>query len=215
MRRDKEGKDGKTLGEELASAEETPSEDEGGKKRKKISLKKKLLAIPIIVVLVAVLAGVAWKRFSGGPPEKADREMIPQKANCIEKEEEEGEETVPRKAPNPHAKEEEVTASAATATEVNSMTMSESIEYIEGLNPQSLGLEGSSMDEYEVFPTVGTVLVDGLPCTEVYVYRQNTDTGTNMFQGSYLLDRSGNALYALDRDQGVVTQLQPLSGDGG
>jgi len=206
------GAAGKTLGEELASAVETGAEDGGGKKRKKKGRggsKKKLLFIPIVVALAALAGGFAWKRFSGGGPVKADRELLLRKANSIEEDsgsDEEG--AVLLKARNPHAKEE-------TAVELSSMTMSESIDYIEALVPQSLGLEGKSMDEYEVFPTVGTVLVDGMPCTEVYVYRQDVKTGTNTFQGSYLLDRSGNALYALDRDQGVVTQLQPLRGDDG
>jgi len=208
MSSNKEGKTGKTLGEELAAAAETGSGDGGGEKRKKGrgGSKKKLLLIPILGVLVVLAGGFVWKRFSGGGPVKADRELLLRKANSLEEASgKDGEGAALLKALNPHAKE-------AAEAEADSMTMSESIEYIEALAPQTLGLEGSSMDEYEVFPTVGTVLVDGVPCTEVYVYRQDAKTGTNTFQGSYLLDRSGNALYALDREQGVVTQLQPMRG---
>jgi len=199
-------KKAKTLGEELESA--AASEDggvEGGKRRRKKGRgsKRKLLLIPI--VLVAALAGVfVWKRVSAGGPVKADRELFLEKANSLG--EEAGEEAVPLKAVKHRPKEEE---------QVESMTMVESISYMEALAPKSLGLEGNSMDEYEVLPVVGTVLVDGVPCTEVYVYRQDERTGTNVFQGSYLLDRSGNALYELNRDEGTVTPLQPQRGGNG
>lgn len=196
------GAPGKTLGEELATAASSEGGDGGGKKRRKgRRLKKKLLAIPIIGVLVAVLVGFAWKHF-GGATEKAGREMFLRKAHSMEEgSNKDGENAALLKAPDPHIAEEE--------PEAFSMTMSESIDYIETLAPRSLGLEGNSMDEYEVLPKIGTVLVDGVPCTEVFVYRQDDRTGTNVFQGTYLLDRSGMALYALDQEEGAVTPLQP------
>jgi len=205
MSSNKEGKGGKTLGEELASAAETSEEGAGDKRkrRKKGGSKKKLLLLPVIGLLVAALAVFVLKRF-GGPTEKAGREVFLRRANSAA--ESSGEEAVPLKA---------VRRAAQKKKEPESMTVAESIDYIEAMTPKSLGLEGNIMEEYEVLPMAGTVLVDGLPCTEVDVYRQDDRTGTNVFQGSYLLDRSGRALYELDRDNGTVQPIQPMKGDNG
>jgi len=205
MSSNKEGRAGKTLGEELASAAESEGGAGEGKKRRKGRKgrggKKKLLFIPVLALVV--LAGVfAWKHFSSGGPVKADRKLALREAYSLE-EGSKDEEAVLLKAVMHHKEE---------AQELDSMTMAESINYMETLSPKSLGLEGNSMDEYEVLPKVGTVLVDGVPCTEVFVYRQDEKTGTNVFQGTYLLDRRGTALYALDPEAGIVTPLQPAQG---
>jgi len=207
MSSNREGAAGKTLGEELASAAASEDGEGKGKKRRRKKgrgSKKKLLLIPVLVVAVGLAGVFVWKRVSAGGPVKADRELFLEKANSLE--EGGGEEAVLLKAVKHRPKEEK---------QVESMTMVESINYMEALAPKSLGLEGNSMDEYEVLPVVGTVLVDGVPCTEVYVYRQDEKTGTNVFQGSYLLDRSGAALYELNRDEGTVTPLQPQRGGNG
>jgi len=86
-------------------------------------------------------------------------------------------------------------------------TMTDSVDYIKSLSPGALGLEGDSMEEYEVIPQGGVVLVDGKQCTEVFVYRKDDKAGTNCFLGSFLLDRSGGQLYRLDQDSGTVTPV--------
>ena len=91
-------------------------------------------------------------------------------------------------------------------SELEVMTVEETVERFKALSPQVLGLEGNSLQEYEVFHQQGSVPVDGVPCLEVTVYGNNqTDTNTPL--GTYLYARDGSALYQLDVDSDTITRL--------
>ncbi len=180
--------------------EKTKSEKSGK------GLNKKLLVIPVVLLAAAVLAGYTFisrgterrigpsepagssaegsgsgasSAASSGAPDQSDASS-PQAG---------GSQTAPRRA--------------APAKK----TVPESVDYIRTLPPAKLGLEGDSMDAYEIIPEGNVVLVDGVQCTEMFVYRVDEETGTNCFMGSYLLSRADNRLYSLDQDTGIVTPV--------
>lgn len=214
----------RTIGEELnqAAADEEPSSGEGkrlkkekgGKKSKKSGgSKKKLLALPVLGLLV-VLAGFTLKLRSGAVDKSEPQEPAASSEEAASSEAASSGEPSEEAASSGAASGEALEASPEPAAEENILTMSESVDYMQTLTPGQLGLEGDSMDDYEMLPSEGLILVDGEPCTEIMVYRRDPKTGTNVFQGSYLLDRSGSSLYRLDRDNNAVTELFASGGMG-
>jgi len=167
-------------------------------------LSKKLLVIPVVLLAAAVLAGYTFisrgteRRIgpsepaassaaaSGSGTSSAASSGVPDQSDASSPQAE-GSQTAPLRA--------------APAQK----TVPESVDYIRSLSPAKLGLEGDSMDSYEIIPEGSVVLVDGMQCTEVFVYRVDEETGTNCFMGSYLLSRADNRLYSLDQDTGIVT----------
>lgn len=86
-------------------------------------------------------------------------------------------------------------------------TLSEKLEHFESLPPSVLGLEGSSMDEYEIYATNGTVIVDDYVCLQLNVYSKQNPVETNDPCGVYLMSSDELHLYRLDRQTGEVTEL--------
>jgi len=102
-------------------------------------------------------------------------------------------------------------APAVLTAPQTSKTVSDCVDYIGSLSPGALGLEGESMEDYEIIPQNGIVLVDGQQCAEVFVYARDEKTGTNQFLGDFLLGRADSRLYRLDQESGTVTPVD-LSG---
>ena len=69
------------------------------------------------------------------------------------------------------------------------MTVSDVVSYFKGLSPSVLGLEGESMDDYDVYPMEGLIRVNGAEVAEVSVY--SDESGANQILGTYLVTRSG------------------------
>lgn len=91
-------------------------------------------------------------------------------------------------------------------SELEVMTVEEAVEHFKALKPQVLGLEGESLDTYEVFHQQASVPVDGVPCLEVTVYGES-QVDTNVPLGTYLYARDGTALYRLDVESDTITKL--------
>lgn len=74
---------------------------------------------------------------------------------------------------------------------------------IEALHPSQLGLPGESMDEYELMPQEGSVLIAGnpSPCMRINIYDQNSQIA-----GSFFLSGDGH-LYKLDEAANAVVEL--------
>lgn len=87
------------------------------------------------------------------------------------------------------------------------MTMHEAQRYLEGLPPEKLGLEGSSMDEYDVFAFDGTIVVDGRACVRMNVYSIDNLEQSNEFMGCYLMSLDGRHLYRLDTSTNEIYEL--------
>lgn len=88
-----------------------------------------------------------------------------------------------------------------------SMSEDEMLDYMESLNPAVLGLEGSSMDGYDLLMQEGSVLIDGIPCVRINAYRIDSQTGTNVIGGNYFLSLDGSHLYRLDVANNSVEEL--------
>lgn len=74
---------------------------------------------------------------------------------------------------------------------------------IEAMHPSQLGLPGESMDEYELMPQEGSVLIAGnpSPCMRINIYDQNSQIA-----GSFFLSGDGH-LYKLDEAANAVVEL--------
>lgn len=100
----------------------------------------------------------------------------------------------------------EITEPESEPSTADSLTLDEAIQFFESLSPATLGLSGTSMSDYEIYPDEGLVMVDNEPCIPVKVYG-----GTERrFAGSYLLSLDGSRLYEVDGSTNQVQQL-PLS----
>ena len=84
-------------------------------------------------------------------------------------------------------------------SELEVMTVEETVEHFKQLSPQVLGLEGQRVSEYDVYNQQASV--------PVTVYDKNaTDTNTPL--GTYLYARDGTALYELDVETDTLTRLE-------
>ena len=86
---------------------------------------------------------------------------------------------------------------------VETASLEEQLDKIKGLSPAQLGLEGESMEEYEILPVEGFVTVDGLPCRRFNVYTRHTSS-----QGAY---RNIKSIIMLSTDQQHVYYMDPTS----
>lgn len=88
------------------------------------------------------------------------------------------------------------------------MTNDDAVDYIEGLKPATLGLPGSSMRVYRIYPIEGMVMVDGVPCLKLQAYQMNQKSKANEIVGVYLLSGDKSHLYQLQ--DGHVRELDVL-----
>lgn len=79
---------------------------------------------------------------------------------------------------------------------------------LQEMSPAQLGLEGVSMDEYELIPMDATELVNGMACIRINVYNGSSADIPNEFRGSYLLSVDGQHLYYLDTGTNTITELE-------
>lgn len=90
---------------------------------------------------------------------------------------------------------------------VDPMTLPDAVDYIRSLSPVDLGLTGSSMADYNIYPSMGAVFVDGSACLELNIYSKENVSETNDIQGTYLLTGDKKHLYRLDRVAGTVVEI--------
>lgn len=81
------------------------------------------------------------------------------------------------------------------------------MDYMASLNPAVLGLEGTTMENYELLIQDGSVLIDGNPCVRVNAYGTDQRTGTNTIGGNYFISLDGSHLYRLDVASDTVSEL--------
>ncbi len=99
-----------------------------------------------------------------------------------------------------------VASSAVQVEERHMMTVDETADFFLKLTPKELGLEGESMEEYEVYPSEKAVPVNGLPCMKLIVYQKST-AGTNAPVSTYLVARDGTAVYQIQGEIAVELEL--------
>lgn len=89
-----------------------------------------------------------------------------------------------------------------------SMTMWEAEDFLRGLEPSVLGLDGTSMESYYIYAMDGAVLVNGQPCMRLNIYSRDGNGQTNEVAGIYLMSRDGQHLYILDEEAQSVKELK-------
>ncbi len=192
---------------EIPEKPEKPKRAKKAKKEKKgRGLSKKLLLIPLVLLLLGG-AVTAFFLLRGRSETKLGLTDLPDQsvqAEPLAGDSSAGDASSGEESPD--AAPSAGTPAVLTAPKTTK-TMTDSVDYIKSLSPGALGLEGDSMEEYEVIPQGGVVLVDGHQCTEVDVYAKDDKAGTNRFLGSFLLDRSSGQLYRLDQDSDTVTPV--------
>ena len=87
--------------------------------------------------------------------------------------------------------------------EDQSITLDDAAALLEAMPPSQLGLAGSSMSEYLVYPQEGTVFLDDQPCLLLNVYA----AADHQYQGSYLLPVPALQVYTLDRATGEASPI--------
>lgn len=86
------------------------------------------------------------------------------------------------------------------------MTLDEALAFFNTINPSELGLEGTSMGEYDVYTGSGAVFVQGVPCQKFQVYSKDNPEQTNHLEGTFLMNGDGTRLYRINEDD-TVTEI--------
>ena len=87
------------------------------------------------------------------------------------------------------------------------MTISEVEDYVRTIPPTMFGLEGTSMQEYNIYVIDGTVLVDGIPCIRLNVYHDDGEAATNEIAGNYFISADKEHIYRLDVETGIAEEV--------
>ena len=101
-----------------------------------------------------------------------------------------------------------VTVSVAEGLQVTepqdepTITLTQAVDCIKSTEPSQLGLTGTSMADYLVYPQDGYVLVDGEACYQMNIYSQD-----HSIQETCMLSLDGRTLYRLDQATGQVEQV--------
>lgn len=89
-------------------------------------------------------------------------------------------------------------------------SLDEQMEYMQGLDPARLGLSGSSMDEYEIFPVEGLIQVDDFTCRRFNIYeiqRPDGEAHIPVIVGTYFLSTDQQHIYRQDSQGGALIEL--------
>ncbi len=90
---------------------------------------------------------------------------------------------------------------------VNPFVLIDHLDYLYSLPPERLGLEGSSMKKYRIYPAEGVVLVNKEVCRQFNVYSVSAPEQTNTIQGTYFLSTDQRHIYRLDEATGATISL--------
>ena len=73
-------------------------------------------------------------------------------------------------------------------------------DYLKELSPSVLGLEGDSMDAYNIYIMTGFTYVDGEACLRIHIYANDASTDTNVHVGTYFMSGNAEHIYRLSED---------------
>lgn len=96
----------------------------------------------------------------------------------------------------------------STASAPHQVGQRGAVGILESMNPAELGLQGDSMDIYEVIPMDGTELVDSKAAIRLHVYSDRNASNSNEFMGSYLMTIDGEHLYRVDPVTDEISELE-------
>ncbi len=134
---------------------------------------------------------------AGDAPEEAESSSAGENGESAEPELEPVREPEPEPEPEAEDIEEDL-----------NITLVEALDYVKNLEPSRLGLEGKTMDEYEVIAKNYIVPIDGLLCSELLVYNKNVETGTNELVETVFISRGEERkLYCKDEETSKPVEL--------
>jgi hypothetical protein len=87
------------------------------------------------------------------------------------------------------------------------LTLVTAVDYLESLDPSALGLEGTSMTQYQIYALDGAVFVDGNPCLHLKVCSVESPEKANEISGDFLITGDKRHIYSLDVTDSAVTEL--------
>ena len=87
-------------------------------------------------------------------------------------------------------------------------TLVEQIDHMYTYSPAALGLEGSNLNSYKIFPVEGIMSVDQKACRQFNVYQVREEDQVSVIAGTYLLTLDLQSLYRLDLATNGVSLLQ-------
>lgn len=99
-----------------------------------------------------------------------------------------------------------LTVVSVEETAVDPMTNDDAVAYLKSLSPAALGLPGSSMSSYAIYPMDSIAEVDDVPCVKLQVYEEHQPENSNRLVGTYLLTADQKHLYKLE-GRGSVSEL--------
>lgn len=87
------------------------------------------------------------------------------------------------------------------------ITFAEAVDRFKAVHPSVLGLEGDTMESYQVYSMNGMVLINDQPCMHLDVYSVDENTQTNVAAGCYYISSDGLRLYELDTETNIMKEL--------
>lgn len=186
----------------------------------KTKAKKSKLKLVLPLILILAIAGGAFAFIHRKGSEEEQTNDLQMEANVDEPASDNDEKNTKKDKKEDKKKSDEANdENAEDADDAESqkeetqdpISVSDAVNFMQTLSPQLLGLSGNSMAQYRIYPSMSVVLVDGLECSELSVYSQGKESGTNDIEGIYLLSRGElRRLYRLDKKTEQVTEI-PLS----
>lgn len=88
---------------------------------------------------------------------------------------------------------------------IETVPVTTQIEKIKGMSPSQLGLDGESMEEYEIFPVEGFVKVDDLDCRRFNIYEKGSRAE---IVSIIMLSSDQKHIYHMDPTSNAVTELR-------
>lgn len=79
-------------------------------------------------------------------------------------------------------------------------------EHLQSLHPSVLGLEGDTMENYNIYIRNGFTYVDGQACLRIEVFSSANNAQTNVYMGKYFMSGNGEHIYRLN-DEGIAEEL--------
>ncbi len=161
-----------------------------------------VLTLALLVALSTAGCGGKDKAADAGDaPEEAEPSGAEENGDSAEPASEPEPEPVPEPEPEPEPETEDL-------EEDLNITLVEALDYVRNLEPSRLGLEGKTMDEYEVIAKNYIVPIDGLLCSELLVYNKNVETGTNELVETVFISRGEERkLYCKDDETSKPVEL--------
>ena len=189
-----------------------PEQKQAAGKKPKIEKKIYIIVCAALVFLLAAVVALILIITTGGKKEaepEPEKETEPPKEPEIEPEPEPKAELEPKPAPAP---EREPEGDGGLEEDLH-ISLSEAVNFVEGLSPSLLNLPGESMDQYEILTNQYIIPVDGLLCSEVMVYNRDDITGTNQLMATLLVSRGPDGrLFRIERESGSVVEVDLTEG---